>query len=61
MIGIKDMKMPSCCIECRFYEIGQQTDAFYSRCKIDDTYFPINFKWSKRHVDCPLIEIKETK
>lgn len=53
MVGIKNVEMPKCCMECRFRRFNMIDGVWCgaSQLSISDSEI--------KHPDCPLIEIKE--
>jgi hypothetical protein len=56
MIGIKDMKMPKSCMECKFCVEGLLS---YCECMFTDRC--VGKYNDVRDIDCPLVEIKENE
>ena len=54
MIGIKDMKMPKSCMECKFC-----IDEQYKMLECQFTEASVSLNYINRHQNCPLIEIDE--
>ena len=66
MLAIKDMKMPSYCFECFFYDEFDGFCKILSMSKWDEYTKEINYsdydwKYEKRADICPLVEIEERK
>jgi hypothetical protein len=56
MVGIKDLKMPSCCMNC---ELTYHDEAMNRRCS--KTKHVVEFNFNERADNCPLVEIEERK
>lgn len=60
MIAIKEMEMPSCCMNCNMFRVldGQARP----QCAITETYIDDSDEYlDKRADDCPLVEIVTCK